>query len=218
MSVFDVTNDIDALYQQDIHKNSSGFFVCPVCSKKYKTDSGIKKHMSEKDCYDIKSLLLGTQIEQNAHEFFQSMNDDRRISMFLFRRNNSYKSILKFILFCIVNEIQDVGLYFSYVDQIILNGKCRINKILSDARKVSMVRDYRVFLHKNPDNIDSDEFLERYRDDLIAEPKFLIRSIEKAHVAISVIIESGDEELLEAVNGLPQDYYNRLEDLYERIG
>lgn len=214
MSNLSVVNEITQLYEKPPIKTKSGF-DCPVCGKNYKTEKGITKHMSEQDCYSIKHVFNGTIIESNALILFEEIMGNTS-NLFVFRRSKLYAGIMKFVVFCMMNEVKEVGTYYAYINECHPKFRSKSHAhTLSFGRKETTLREFRDFLQKNPIFIDTDKFISRYKNDLIEDPKFLIRSIEKAHVSIMTIIQ--DRELSKAIDDLPIGYYQRLEELYERI-
>jgi len=71
---------------------------------------------------------------------------------------------------------------------------------------------YRDFLHKNPEYISQD-FLKDNIDNLVKDPLYLTRSLEKAHIRVADVMEL--EEFEDVIENLPTDYYLRVEKIYE---
>jgi len=208
-------NDVESLYDQPVVE-SNGDYFCPVCDKKYKTILGVENHMKSKDCYKVKDMFKGTLYEESAHEFMNCLSSGT-IGINIFRKSKMYAPLIRFMVLCSLHQVKSPDLYFDFVDQIKGNRKKSVRWVLSQCMKETMIREYRLFLQKNDHLIDTNKFLDKYRGELVEDPRFLIRSIEKSHIGIITILASKDTELLEAMDNLPTDYYNRLGAIYDAI-
>lgn len=208
-------NDLDKLFSQPITTDGDRF-KCPVCGKKYKTLKGAEKHYAQKDCADIKVLLKGTVLEEGARELYSSICESN-IAMYFFRRTRNYTSMLKFMAKCNLFEIKQQGLYFTFVAK--KYAKCSITdvaRVVSFAVNKDNIENFRAFLQGSGyRHVDSASFIDKYKKDLLNDPTFLIRSIEKSHIALEYIMNN-DNELSEAILNLPIDYASRVEYLYEK--
>lgn len=208
-------NDIELLYDQPIIEQN-GQYLCPVCNKSYKTIRGAENHMAAKDCYKVKDMFRNTVYEESALEFMNCLSSGR-ITVNIFRKSKMYAPLVRFMVSCSLHQVKSPDVFFDFVDQIKGDRKKSTMWVLSQCMKETVIRDYRLFLQKNDHLIDTKRFLDKYRRELVDDPRFLIRSIEKAHVGITTVLNSGDAELLEALDNLPTDYYNRLGTIYDAI-
>lgn len=210
-----LSNDVSYLYESGLIENEDGTHTCPVCKKKYKNKKSAQKHLDKQDCYKIQDLFGGTEFEKQAFHLFKeilaSTNPSARTTVSTFRKSKSYSQIVRFILFTSYHDVYDKGLYYSWLNDII--GIRYMTKILSEGIKESRLREFRRWLQSHPSYIDSETFLDRYKEDLIEDQHFFIRSIEKGHVSIEYLSKSNDFPFDEICANLYQDYYQRLMDL-----
>lgn len=213
-----LVNDVSSLYQEGLLKEDGGY-VCPVCKKKYKQLGSAHKHLDRQDCYTVKDLFSGTEYENNAYVFFQSVmsgvNPSARITKQIFVKSKSYSSFVRFILFTSYHDVVDKGLYYSWLHEIV--GLKHVNKILSEALKETRLREFRKFLQKNSELIDSESFVDKYRDDLIEDQHFFIRSIEKSHVSVAYLSSCAEFPFDEVCGSLYDDYYLRLMEIVDAL-
>lgn len=205
-------NDIDELYDGANPIPDGDGFKCPVCIKKLKTEKGMLKHIAERDCYDVKALFAFTHHEEKALILFQSVMADvapqARTSPSAFRKNKAYAGFIKFVIFCALHQVQDMELYFGFIRDVM--GFRHVNGGLSAGIKETTLSKFRQWLMTVPEFIDSATFIDRYRDDLIEDSHFLIRSLEKAHVHILDVVQEPNLDIDSLEDRLPVDYWNRL--------
>lgn len=215
LSVF---NNIDSLYEQDIIEDE-GRYICPVCNKSYKTEKGVKNHMRKKDCFSYQTLIKNTMLELTCYTLYKlllaEMNSLGNVSISSFRKSGYYKPIAKFVIFCKLHEVKDINSYLRYINS---KGVNSIHGLLKVGVKESTLRDYRIHLQRNPEEIDNSLFLEKYLDALKTDDKFLVRSIEKGHISLMFLALSQNEfDFDERVESLPVDYQNRIFEISEKI-
>ena len=200
-----IINEVEELYNQPITKIGD-FHVCPVCGKKAKRYATIVSHMEEQDCHDISDLLINTMHEERAFNFFKKTNEIK--SLVIFRKHILYKTYLSFVLWCSMNSVEP-ELYLAYV----CNTKNISDiKAMKYSKKPNILKDFRVYLHKNDYLIDSVAFIRKNKELLLSDPLFFTRSIETAKLSINACID--DNELNDAITTLPFDYYERIEQLF----
>lgn len=217
LSVF---NNIDQLYEQEPKLNTKNEHVCPVCGKTYKRESGIKKHMSKKDCFSYLALLKDTMLELSCYQLYKllmvEVEPNKRITVSLFRKSNYYKNIARFMIFCKLHEIKNINSYILYINH---QGADHPQTILKQGIKEATLHDYRLYQQLNAaKEIDSVEFMDRYKKDLLTDHKFLVRSLEKSHIGlIYLAFEQQEFDFDERVDSLPLDYKNRVLDLADKV-
>ncbi len=206
-------NDVEALYHQPIIETDKGF-ACPVCGKDYVNKKRLETHIEKMNCYKMQDVFKDTEYEKQAQELYRSViidqNPKARINMANFRKSKMYGGFLRFVLFGANHQILDKGLYFSwlmYIKEFKL-----IQMTLSRALDENNLREYRRFLQNHPKYIDSATFMERYADALAEDPHFLVRSVEKGHVAIKYMISNKKyaDRFADVIEKLPPDYWNRI--------
>lgn len=207
-------NNVSDLYKNPPIRTSDGF-QCPVCRKVYKKESSVVSHMEKEDCFDAKSLFSGTLIESKAYALYKAIvaekNEKARVSLKTFKKSPMYAPVVRFTAFASVHQVKEYDLYFAWLGSIFKSGSP--NKILSEGLKVSRLREYRLVLQKN-NWIDTDDYLEKYRDDLIADNNFFIRSIEKGliHFNHPFVVERLDSDTLD------EDQRIRFVELLNNLG
>lgn len=215
--MFTIINDINDMYQQPLKETKDGF-QCPVCKKKYKVLKRAETHMSEQDCYDIKALVRGKDIERDAYEIFKSIQADQKgsakVNITVFRRSKMYSSIVKFSMYCTAEKIRNPLLYFAFVRDIV--GFKFNNAILTHARKDQNLHKYRRWLRENPEYIDNEMFMKGNQH--IVDPdsadycqEHLVRSLERSHLCALFYMDYFGIDTL-YVERL--DLIQRLDDLY----
>lgn len=211
MDVVRSINDVSVLYEGGVVEEN-GVYSCPVCNKEFKSLGWAQKHVDKQDCYDMRSLFSGTEHELKGYELFKSIvsesNQKARVNLSIFKKSKSYSPILRFILFCTVHEIKDIGLYYSWISYSTNNDM--MNFVLSHGIKEQTLRDHRIFLLKNEEYVNSESFYMKYRDDLLNDGLFFIRSIEKAHIGIKYLSTREDFPFDGLYDMLDLDYYERL--------
>ena len=210
MDIVKTVNDVAALYQSGLIE-SDGCYQCPVCKKEYKNLKSAQKHIEKQDCFKVQDLFEGTAHEDNAYVMFKEIlattNPAARSSIHIFRKSKMYGPVVRFIVFCSYHDVDDRGLYYTWLNEIV--GIKYPNKILSEAIKESRLREFRKFLYSNPSLVDSASYVDKYKQDLIDDQKFFIRSIEKAHVTVQYLANS-DFPFDDVCAKLYPEYYSRL--------
>jgi hypothetical protein len=215
LSVF---NDIDTLYEKSIIEDN-GKFICPVCGKSYKTEKGAKNHMSKRDCFSYLVLIKDTMLELTCYSLYKllvaEMGTISRVSVTSFRKSGYYKAVAKFVIFCKLHEVKDINSYLRYINS---KGVDSVHALLKVGVKETTLREYRIYLQKNPEEIDSVSFFEKYADYLETDDKFLIRSIEKGHISLLYLVTGQNQfDIDERIEGLPIDYQNRIFEVSDQI-
>lgn len=209
--------DIDAIYEdKHIIETEQGAFVCPVCEKEYKRRPAAVKHLDKQECHSALDVFEGTPYEERAFLFYKnimaSSNSRARPTMKSFRKSRLYKQVNTYILSCIINEV-DAGLFYSFLEEII--GFRYTNAILSNGKDDKWVHEFRVFLHANPSVSGSKEFYKGYKEELLEDEDYLMRSIAKAHISIGFIQQR--KSLEEAVSNFPVGYRMRILDIMNEV-
>lgn len=128
-----------------------------------------------------------------------------------FRKSNMYNGCIQFLLFCLLHDIDDVGLYYGYLNEI--RSMKYPNLIFSKGVDEAYLRDYRIFLQRNPRLIDSARFYEVNED--IIDDEFLVRSLEKSHIALDFV--SKNDKLCNMVEHLPIGLMQRFISLLDKV-
>lgn len=191
--MLNMMNDIDKIYEGKdvVFVKKTNTYMCPVCGKDYKRESIAKNHMTKRDCYDIKSLIRGTEREKDAFVMFKSIMAEiapnARVSIMRFRTNKLYNQVCRFTLNCSYYEIKNPELYFAWVRDV--KGFKMANSIISNSLKENVVFEYREWLMQNPEYIDSARFIARNDLENFEDMHYLVRSFEKAHLSLVYFLQ-----------------------------
>lgn len=218
MEIIKTMNEVTELYARGLNETDEGW-ECPVCKKVYKRKPAADKHIDKMDCYRLQDVFDDTEYEHLAKELWASVmaheHPRMRTTRNVFRKNRMYGPFLRFILYTTLNQVMDKGLYFSWLNEIA--GYKYTNKILAEGVKDDQLRAYRIWLQKHPDYIDSETFIERHGQQLVDDPHFFIRSVEKSHVSIEALDKCQGFPLASVVHELPIDYWNRLDFILSQL-
>lgn len=198
----EMANDLWEMYNRDIIEAGEEF-VCPVCSKRYKTKKGAESHLAKKNCAKAVDVFSGTLVEEDGLALFCELTGARGMSVF--RKSKLYPSITQFIAFCFLNKIDEVGLYLSFV-MAERDEKETIMASLKWAANEKFLVKFRKFIHDNPEY--TEDYFKRNRDELLNDEKYLVKSVELARVSINHILD--DEELNEKIKTMPIAYFERM--------
>lgn len=204
-------NDIDELYNVDIrhHQTLRGGYICPVCDKSYANETTFIKHLEQKSCYNLKSVIADTEIENLAYEWYLEVieGDAKRATynVSTFRKDRRYKSFAQTVIFCLKNQERRLIQFLAYM-MLVRNYK-QLGSALSNMRKESNLREFRMYLQKT-DDIDDEQFVSQYYEDLISDHLFLVRSLERAHLSIHTFMEWDVEEIM---TEMAIDYKERIQ-------
>lgn len=214
---FKIFNDIEEQYNVPPIKTEDRW-VCPVCKKEFKTETGVRKHMEKKFCFTYQTLLKDTLLEIKVYQMYKTLiaayNENAKVSLKSFRKSKFYASVSKFVIFCQIHEVKDAIKYLEW-----LNWFCgwnHMNALLSNGIKESNVRNYRLYLQASED-IDSETFYDRYKTGLVTDPAFLTRSIEKSLISIRFLAKQEDFDFENIMENLPLDYQNRITEIIEHV-
>lgn len=213
-------NDIDALYDAGPKIMKNGAIQCPVCEKIYQSETAAKKHVEKRNCHDLKKVIEGTIFEMKAYALYKmllaALNDKAKVSMSTFRKSPLYKPVARFSMFCSANEVFSMDTYVAYLNEI--KGIEHVGAILSEGIKEKSLADFRLFAQRM-NLIPSEDFYAKYRDDLLTDDNFLVRSIEKARISLQFLASLPVEEFdfCTRMENLPADYQNRLEELINTV-
>jgi hypothetical protein len=214
-------NDIDHLYDDALIEHSDGTFECKICGKTAKRRATIESHIDEKDCYNFIDMFQGTHNEVKAYKLYQAiiaeLHPNSRVSIPIFRRSSHYRGTLKAVLFGNIHKLgsmlEEYARWMMDIKQI--RGYNAVVKYLCNEENL---REFRQFCRQNSDiMINSTQFYARYRDDLITDIHFFIRSLERAEIGLKFIINQKDFPLDDAIELLPADYAIRLEILLDEL-
>ncbi|MDA3806866.1 MAG: hypothetical protein PF440_03045 [Thiomicrorhabdus sp.] len=209
-----VTNDIDKLYDSGSKSHADGTFSCPVCDKVYKTEKGITGHMTKRDCFSLLSIFKNTINETKGYAIYKQLivayKPTANVMINTFRKSPFYNGTLRFVAFSAIH-----GVDFDMLVWLHEYKKCnQINKILSEAIKESNLKEFRMFLQLNGEIlIDNGVFYGRYRDDMIEDEDYLVRSLEKAHISLAYLANKKDFPFDDVVSKLSYGYRMRFEQI-----
>lgn len=215
------TNDIDSLYDNGLIYNDDGTFSCPVCHKTYKREKSAIAHLNERECYSLLDMFKGTTNEMKGYSLYKDLvtliNPKSRLSINTFRKSNFYNGVMRLISFASVYEIGER--LNEYIEWLVLyKNFSNMNGILSNAIKESFLLEFRVFLQCFGDTlINSDKFYSRYREDLLEDQNFFIRSLEKGHIWFGYFYDVDDFDIEEYYDGLDIEYKIRFDDLLSKV-
>lgn len=203
-------NDLDKIYDIDISKCRSlkGGYICPVCNGAYKTESTFEKHLSQQSCYNIETLVKDSDVEREAFKWYKEIKEaSSNLSVYnlaTFRKDRLYKSIIQTVVFCLKNSEDRFMKYLAFM--MLEKNYKTVNGALSNMRKESNLRDYRMHLQKT-DDIDDELFVSQQYDNLMADQQFLVRSLEKALLSIHTFVTWDVESIM---NDMPIEYKERI--------
>lgn len=218
-------NDVDRLYVDALIEYADGTFECRVCGKKAKRKQTIESHIDEKDCYSFVDMFSGTANELKAFNLYKALiaelHSNSRISIPIFRRSSHYRGTLKAVLFGNIHKMGDR--LYEYAQWMMQFKEIRgYNAVVKYMLNEENLREFRSFCRKHSDvMIDSKRFYARYRDDLISDVHFFIRSLERADIALKFVLDMVDKDefpLDNILDRLPNDYILRLEELADELG
>lgn len=219
MEIIKTFNEVGRLYDRGLIQKDDSTFECPVCHKEYKSKVAGEKHVDKMDCYKMQDVFMDTEYEAMAHELYISVitneNPMARTGIRVFRKAKSYGPFLKFIIFTSYHQVSDKGLYYSWLNEIV--GFRYTNKILSEGTNEGRLREYRLWLQRHPQYIDSQTFFERHAEALQNDQQFLIRSLEKSHIGIRYLMSAHGFDFDGVVDALDPGYYMRLQTLVEKV-
>lgn len=211
-------NDVNAVYDQGLMQLKNKLFVCPVCKKTYSNELAGIKHVNKRGCYKMEDVVAGTVHETKGYALYQTLvaelQPNAKVDLKTFRKSPLFNGIMRFTMFCSLHSVFSVDVYLSWLNEI--KKLEQINTILKEAVKEDNLREFRIFAQKHA-LIPSDLFYSRYRDDLIEDDEFFIRSIEKAQVGVTFLATQPDFPFEERLDRLPLDYKNRATQLFEAI-
>lgn len=203
-------NDIDKLYDIDIrhHQTMKGGYICPVCSKPYVNDETFNTHLAKKDCYDLKALVSGTEIEEVAYRWYvEVVQDDATRSIYnvsVFRKDKRYNAFVRAVIFCNSHRETRLIQYLAYM--MVVKKYKTLNGALSNMLKESNLREFWLHLQKN-NLIEDDVFVDQHHEDLTHDHHFLTRSLERAELSIHTFLTWNFEKIMEDI---PLDYKERI--------
>lgn len=203
-------NDIDKLYDINIrhHQTLRGGYVCPVCSKPYANEETFTKHLGEKNCYDLKAVVADTMIEDGAYKWYlEVVEEDRGRSIYnvsAFRKDRRYKTFVQTFIFCTQYGESRLMQFLAYM--MLIRGYKNLSSAITNMRKESNLREFRMFLQKTGD-IDDTVFVDQHHEDLMCDHHFLTRSLERADLSIHTFLSWDFEQIME---DMPVDYKERI--------
>lgn len=217
MTTITPINDIDKIYENATPKHTQGGYQCPVCKKQYKQETRCRKHIEERDCYDVKTLFKGTHREEMARKLFMSImasiGSEARSTLTAFRKHKSYAPVVRYSVFCSIYSIKNPELYYAWMRDV--KGFKMMNAILKYAQKESNVGEFRLWLYRNPHYIANAEFIEKNGDCLEDDPKFFILSVERAHVSAVYYMQYFGLTEADIIGKLPTEYGLRFHAVLE---
>lgn len=193
-----LSNNLEEIYSGEVTKALNGGWLCPVCQKTFKTETGAKKHFEKKGCHTLKQLFMGTEFESCMYTFYKELLAVRGnrgfTSLSTFREGSLYKPVARFLSFCIENGVDVYKYMFWLVGR--FGSDTPLVQLLGMGRKDETLRKYRAFLRTNPGMIDSHVFFEKHREQLQTDLSFLIRAVQRADVDLGFVIRRIDTDKL----------------------
>lgn len=205
-------NDVSKLYEQP-YMELGDEFICPVCSKRYKTKKGIENHLARQDCHTAQDLFRNTTSEKYIYDCYKDLIEQGYIrgstSLAVFRKSRSYKPLAKLLIYWSRNKMRmDLLPFYAFYCVQTLKGDNHIVKLYS-ATSDDLLREFRKKLATDfRDLIDSERFYNENEERLKEDLSFMIRSLERADITINYLMNKMD--LYEATERMTPPETSRL--------
>lgn len=218
-----VINDAEKLYDVGLKRNfENGTFECPVCQKSYVRESAAIKHLEERNCLDMAVLFTGTVTELSAYEVYVSLtnevNPNARVSIGIFRKSPVYNTVMKFVVFMMVNHVAHLrDLYLAWIIE------SKSTKFTAQTIKYAMemknLDAFKLDLQKYDwlDHKDMEQLFQREKDNIENSPQRLVRLVETGHLTMKFLANHDDPIIEYAINNLPIEYESRLLEIASKI-
>lgn len=217
-STLKLIQDIEAIYEKPIIELKNKSFICPVCGKSYMKQHSAELHLARKSCHKLKDIVTGTLTEARAYEIYKdvlsNVNPRARISMNGFKKSPMYNSFVRFVMFCTLHEVFDPLCYLDWLNQI--KNLQNLPLLLKVGIEEATVREFRTFAQVM-ELMNSQKFFDAYKEDLLTDDGFLVRSLEKAKISIKWLARSEEFPFAERMENLPIDYQNRIEEIAKEL-
>lgn len=211
-------NDIEPLYQKGIIERD-GLYVCGVCSKEYKRYSSALKHLEKQSCHSYVQLLKGTLTEELMYTLYTSilneLGNNYSIGMVKFReKTRMYNALAKYLTYTQKHSLTN-GQVIDYFLYVYFNKANNISQAANYAKDNNILKEFRQFMIKNHELIDSKTFYDKNKDKITSDTSFTIRSIERGEISIYYILDHVDDKFCEKLSKIEQ---NRLEEVLSVMG
>ena len=205
-------NDVEELYDSG-YVGWNDWFICPVCDKKYKTKSGVDKHMEKRDCFDVVSLFKGTRAEFLAYGLYKELCSifNKKATFNSFKKSSSHKRMLRYMALL---EIEKLTTHReSYMAFVVSKYRAKtIAQTISRACLQSYMKEYKKHFHTYGD-IDFPNqripLLELYHasDDMYFD---ITRDIETNILSVSDAMNDPAMVTIIESSNMPLDYKDRI--------
>lgn len=196
-------NDIEPIYSRGIEERN-GLYVCTVCGKKYKQSKRANTHIEKRNCHSYYQLLKNTLTEELMYKLYTSilneLNNKSYVSLDLFRKKkNIYNALARYVTYTQRHSLTNdhVINYFLYV---YFNKASNITQASNYAANTNILKEFREFMIKNPELINSEEFFDKNKDKMLNDTSFVVRSIERGEVSVFFVIENLGDEFIEGLS------------------
>lgn len=156
-------------------------YWCPVCLKVYKRKKNLQNHLDKRQCYSLRDILDGSDIERVMKEITKIIYNRESIGDTFLKQIPFYDKLALFVSFCKTNRVDPL---FYYVYNEARFEKYNVSWILENAMTNKTLREFFEFRRKNPDWNDEEAFMDSYEQRLTEEPLFLIRAFERGDITV----------------------------------
>ena len=208
-------NDVDGLYDSPPIKTDDGKYQCPVCKKEYVREKAAISHMAARDCYSLKEMFQGTVHETKAYstykELISLLNPKVTLTLKKFRDSPYFNGAVRFTLFLSVHTLtEQKGTYMTWLNE--FKGCTQIGRLFSEGVKESNLREFRKFLIRFEQFIDSASYYKRYRVLMTQDGEFFIKAIETGKIGLQFVLEQKDFPFEKVMSKLNADQQFRFEE------
>lgn len=205
-------NDLDTIYSEGMGKTLiSGGYQCPVCNLKYKTETGIDKHIAKRSCHNYRHLFAGTLPEDEFYVLYKDVADIYslpKMSRNVFLKSPIYTMIAKFYVFCLNKFVGNVSDYITFLIR-----EKRYPKpfqVFNFGKKESLVRLFRKDKANrvSPKNPDNEIFFNRNEELIRNDVVFVLRALERGDISYKYLFTKIDMDGF--VNRMNDIHKNRL--------
>lgn len=218
MNQIKLLRDMDEVYNKQIKELPAGGYICPVCGKSYVRKVAAENHLSNKDCHKLQDVIKDTLTEMRSYAIYKDVvsqvNPNAKVGLSQFRKSKLYNGFGRFSLFCTLHEIFDPLCYVDWLNQI--KGYENLPLLLKKGAEEPILREFRLF-SQVMELMDSEKFYGSYKEDLLTDDGFFVRSIEKAKISLKWLARKEDFPFDERLASLPVDYQNRIESLIQEL-
>lgn len=183
-----IFNDIDTMYSKTFYYDGKTY-KCTVCNKKFKSESGVLRHLDKRNCHSERNIFKDTLSEKWIFEIYQMLlkinAPNAHVTLSQFRKKKEFTAIARFFFFCHSRGLHHPMDYMQFVLET-YKWKFPVQAVYK-AVDENVFIEYRKYRMKNGTCDEINEQFILINENRLYDHDFMLLSLERGEVSYNTL-------------------------------